>query len=159
MWWAAREEWKWGNPLTKHNFDPKIDHSQVKGGAFVLPGFKICVDFEEYVDLLIICCLTVIFRCNDLVEISWQGKTDFHVTVKSNSPSGVNRWGTSIQVTAQGVNSLAQVWKTNVLNALKRPFDRIIDRYVSQCFLIIMIVDKNFSGILVFRRRCSRTHA
>ncbi|TCD59903.1 hypothetical protein EIP91_011208 [Steccherinum ochraceum] len=109
MWWTTRV--KKVNRANVYEFDEKVDHSSVKGGAFLLAAYGIGVDFE---------------RSGGLVEIFWRGKQDWHATTKSTSPSECTRWGTSVQLTKKGVAAVARFHKQGAeRGALVNAHDRI----------------------------------
>ncbi|KAJ4464501.1 hypothetical protein C8J55DRAFT_493846 [Lentinula edodes] len=85
-WWVgyrghSKDSWKL-------SLDGSFDHNQVTGGSFLIAQHGIAIDFA---------------RAEGLVEIYWRGKNDHHVTLASNSPENVTRFGTSVQITQSGV--------------------------------------------------------
>ncbi|KAF7354508.1 Polyketide synthase PksM [Mycena venus] len=91
LWWEAICNAK-GKEC---KFDQNAEHNKTKGGEFVWGAFKVGVDFE---------------RAQGLVEIFWRGQFDFHGTLSSTDDDGFTRFGTSIQITAKGVNAMHKVW-------------------------------------------------
>ncbi|KAJ3860949.1 hypothetical protein EV359DRAFT_48145, partial [Lentinula novae-zelandiae] len=92
-WWVgykghSKDSWKL-------SLDGSFDHNQVTGGSFLIAQHGIAIDFS---------------RAEGLVEIYWRGKNDHHVTLASNSPENVTRFGTSVQITQSGVGGM-NAWR------------------------------------------------
>jgi hypothetical protein len=62
--------------------DDETTRSAVSGGQFVLPEFKLAVDFAS---------------CTGKVDMMWRGSKDLHATAWSSTRHGFQRIGTSIQ--------------------------------------------------------------
>ncbi|KAJ7868017.1 hypothetical protein B0H14DRAFT_3586629 [Mycena olivaceomarginata] len=54
-------------------------------------------------------------RSQGLVEIFWRGKLDSHGTLESMDDEDYTRFGTSIQITAKGVNAMEKLWNVKQL--------------------------------------------
>lgn len=50
-----------------------------------------------------------LFRIDGLVEITWQGRNDWHGTLHSESEEGSTRFGTSVQVTKSVADSVSKL--------------------------------------------------
>ncbi|KAJ7851411.1 hypothetical protein B0H14DRAFT_3661290 [Mycena olivaceomarginata] len=74
------------------SFTEDGDHEKTKGGEFIWGAFGI-----------------------GLVEIFWRGKLDFHGTLESMDDEDYTRFGTSIQITAKGVNAMEKLWNVKQL--------------------------------------------
>jgi len=93
-WWeAVQVDGRW-------IFRPNVDHNKTRGGEFIWGAYGVGVDFA---------------RARGLVEIFWRGLLDFHGTLKSIDDAGFTRFGTSIQITARGVNAMRKVWNVEQL--------------------------------------------
>ncbi|KAJ7620997.1 hypothetical protein FB45DRAFT_928082 [Roridomyces roridus] len=93
-WWEAQKD---GN---RWIFDRNADHDKTKGGEFYWGEYGIGVDFQ---------------KTKGLVDILWRGQLDFHATLRSFDTPGSTRFGTSIQITAKGVNAMEKVWDVKSL--------------------------------------------
>jgi hypothetical protein len=112
-WWEAKQvkDGKW-------SFATDADHSRTSGGEFVWGAYGVGVDFAKFsfsspsVRLRLI---SSFHRAHGLVEIFWRGQLDYHGTLHSVDERGYTRWGTSIQITTQGVNAMKKVWNVEQL--------------------------------------------
>ncbi|KDR65649.1 hypothetical protein GALMADRAFT_81643 [Galerina marginata CBS 339.88] len=93
-WWAARHN----KQQNKYVVDEQCKHHSIRSGAFFWGAYKIAVDFSQ---------------CDDLVEIFWRGKEDAHCTMYSESEENMTRFGSSTQLTHQGVLAAQNFWKNN----------------------------------------------
>ncbi|KAG2737617.1 hypothetical protein P692DRAFT_20761316, partial [Suillus brevipes Sb2] len=89
MWWVSKRERTRG----PFHFDPTADQYRIPGGAFFWGEYNIGVNFS---------------KASGLVEIFWRGQKDFHCTTQSESPPGMTRWGTSVQLTGAGVSAIGR---------------------------------------------------
>ncbi|KAJ7793743.1 hypothetical protein B0H14DRAFT_3559335 [Mycena olivaceomarginata] len=96
MWFEAGKR---GGDQT-WSFTEDGDHEKTKGGEFIWGAFGIGVDFE---------------KSQGLVEIFWRGKLDSHGTLESMDDEDYTRFGTSIQITAKGVNAMEKLWNVKQL--------------------------------------------
>ncbi|KAJ3831018.1 hypothetical protein F5878DRAFT_729718 [Lentinula raphanica] len=87
MWWTASRE----NQRRPWTIDEEYDHDSIKGGEFLIAEYGIAVDFP---------------KTKGLVEIFWRGKKDYHVTMQSDSPPRLTRFGTSVQITQSAVRGM-----------------------------------------------------
>ncbi|KAG1889499.1 hypothetical protein F4604DRAFT_1498440, partial [Suillus subluteus] len=78
MWWVSKHE-KVRGPF---EFHPQVDHYCITGGFFS--------------------------EVTGLVEIFWRGQKDFHCIMWSQSTNDMTQWGTSVQITAAGVQSVGR---------------------------------------------------
>jgi hypothetical protein len=62
--------------------DDETTRTAVEGGQFVVPDFKLFVDFSA---------------CTGKVDMMWRGSQDLHATARSKTSLGYQRVGTSIQ--------------------------------------------------------------
>ncbi|KAF8600356.1 hypothetical protein BDV93DRAFT_608749 [Ceratobasidium sp. AG-I] len=82
--------------------DGETTAAAVDGGQFVLPDFKLAIDFGS---------------CAGKVDMMWRGSKDLHATARSTTTKGFQRIGTSIQ----GARRLL----TRVQNSLKKPVHKV----------------------------------
>ncbi|KAG1838454.1 hypothetical protein DFJ58DRAFT_668370, partial [Suillus subalutaceus] len=94
MWWVSKRE----NVRGPFQFHPQADHYRIPGGSFFWGEYNIGVNFS---------------KAAGLVEIFWRGQKDFHCTMQSHSTNDMTRWGTSVQITAAGVQSVARFNSSN----------------------------------------------
>ncbi|KAJ7222269.1 hypothetical protein GGX14DRAFT_428355 [Mycena pura] len=86
-WWeAVQVDGRW-------IFCSNVDHNKTRGGEFIWGPME----------------------ARGMVEIFWRGLLDFHGTLKSIDDAGFTRFGTSIQITARGVNAMRKVWNVEQL--------------------------------------------
>ncbi|KAJ7725821.1 hypothetical protein DFH07DRAFT_710726, partial [Mycena maculata] len=84
MWWAACDV------ADRWTFSPDADHHQITEGEFFWGAFGNGVDFARF-----------------------SGQLEFHGTLSSTDIPGYNRFGTSIQINAKGVNAMHKVWNVD----------------------------------------------
>lgn len=111
MWWEAET----GQRGKKCRFPKDADHEKTVGGEFIWGAFGIGVDFQRFVFFFQVDPHSYYYRARGLVEIFWRGKVDFHGTLESSDEDGYTRFGTSIQITAKGVNAMQKVWNVEEL--------------------------------------------
>ncbi|KAJ3816682.1 hypothetical protein EV361DRAFT_759353, partial [Lentinula raphanica] len=87
FWWTAFKP----NQRKPWMISDKHDHSNIKGGEFLLAEYAVAVDFP---------------KTEGLVEIFWRGHKDYHSTMSSISPENVTRFGTSVQITQSAVRGV-----------------------------------------------------
>ncbi|KAJ7587908.1 hypothetical protein C8J56DRAFT_860622 [Mycena floridula] len=99
----AAGQWSMGqfDKINKRWFiDEKLKHDAVKGGEFLVGEWQVAVNFPWQVN-----------QCADcIVDICWCGKVNNHGTMLSTSDNNVSRFGTSIQITRQGVQAIKRFW-------------------------------------------------
>ncbi|KAF9471351.1 hypothetical protein BDN70DRAFT_901412 [Pholiota conissans] len=98
LWWAAKSS------PTGYVFNPnEVDHDAISGGEFLFGEYGVGVRFKG---------------CKGVVEILWHGKHNAHCTLRSKSPTGITRFGTSIQLTQAGHLAMGRVWERGGVSTL-----------------------------------------
>ncbi|KAJ7734516.1 hypothetical protein DFH07DRAFT_967638 [Mycena maculata] len=113
MWWAACDV------AGRWTFSPDADHHQTMGGEFgcFWNWGRLCTVPPPFSSTLNSTPNFPHSRARGLVEIFWRGQLDFHGTLSSTDIPGYTRFGTSIQITAKGVNAMHKVWNVDELAA------------------------------------------